>query len=54
MIPGVSRSCMLAPLYRNTPGIQVNVVNSTDEISLLVSVNLVSIVDLPTDGNLMS
>lgn len=51
MIPGKSKSYILAPLYLITPGIQVNVVNSYAAIFENVPVNLVKRVDFPTEGN---
>lgn len=50
IIPGKSKSWMLAPSYSITPGIQVNVVNSYAAVSLCVFVNVDKSVDFPTDG----
>ena len=57
IIPGKSSSCIFAPLYLKTPGIQVRVVNSYAAIFEKVPyirnvqpVSLVSRVDFPTDG----
>jgi hypothetical protein len=52
MMPGVSSSWMLAPLYSMTPGMHVSVVNSYAAMAEAVLVSFVSSVDLPTDGNL--
>mmetsp|Transcript_8949 Transcript_8949/g.31584 ORF Transcript_8949/g.31584 Transcript_8949/m.31584 type:complete len:254 (-) Transcript_8949:193-954(-) len=50
MIPGRSSSWILAPLYRNTPGMAVRVVNSYAAASDSVPVSFVNSVDLPTEG----
>ena len=42
MIPGRSSSCMLAPLYSMTPGMQVSVVNSYEAATLWVLVRVLS------------
>ena len=49
-IPGKSNNYIFDPLYYNTPGIHVNVVNSHAAIFDSVSVNFVNKVDFPTDG----
>eukprot|EP00056_Hartaetosiga_gracilis_P006068 m.92737 g.92737 ORF g.92737 m.92737 type:complete len:318 (-) comp12366_c0_seq3:1173-2126(-) len=51
IIPGRSRSCTFAPLYRITPGTVVNVVNSYAAASEYTPARLVSKVDFPTEGN---
>ena len=51
IIPGKSRSWILAPLYRITPGTVVRVVNSYAATSEYTPAKLVNSVDLPTDGN---
>lgn len=54
IIPGRSRSWMLAPLYSIFPGMHVKVVNSYAQASEWVLVSLFSSVDLPTEGNPIS
>ena len=50
MIPGKSSSCMFAPLYSMTPGMQVSVVNSYEAWTDSVLVMVLSRVDFPTEG----
>ena len=51
MIPGRSRTWILAPLYFMVPGMHVRVVNSYAAASERVPVRVVRSVLFPTDGN---